>query len=199
VVDDGVTRLLRGRTRRPVALGLAVVVGLWLVLRAGPTVVMRVRDARETLESKRALLDRLQAELAGLDALEEAAKQLQVRVVGLAPRILSGTSDAEAASDLVGRITLATDRSMVRLTGTDPLPDSTSAGGLRRISLRVSFEGDARGLVGTLRGLEQDPGALLLDDLRVLALDPAGTDAVSEVLRVELTVRGWHQARARGS
>lgn len=198
-MDDGGRRLLRGRTSRTVAIGVAVVAGLWLVLRAGPTVVTRVRDARETLDSKRALLDRLQAELAGLDALEETAKQLQVRVVALAPRILSGTSDAGAASDLVGRITLATDRSMVRLTGTVPLPDSTSAGGLRRISLRVSFEGDVRGLVGTLSRLEHDPGALLLDDLRVLALDPAGTDAASEVLRVELTVRGWHHARVHGS
>ncbi len=183
------------RTRRTLALGAAVLVCAWLGLRAGPAMVLRVRDAREMLDARRALLQRLQGELSGVDALADTAKQLQADVVALAPRILSGTSPAEAANDLVGRVTHAADRSLVKLTGAEPLTDSAAAGGLRRVGVRASFEGDIRGVVGTLRALERDPGALLLDDLRVLSPDPGADASRPEALRVDLTVRGWYQSR----
>jgi hypothetical protein len=170
-----------------------------LGLRVVPAAVGRLREARELLDARRTLLDRIRTDLAGLDALGDSTTALRARVVALAPRILSGTSAAEAMNDLVGRVTLATDRGAVKLTGTEPLPDSSRAGVLRRVGLRASFEGDVRGVVGTLRALEQDPGALLLDDLRVLALDPASAETVPELLRVELSVWGWQQAKAAGS
>lgn len=171
--------------------------GTWLALRAAPAAVGRIDDASELLASRRALLQRLEQELAGLDAMADTANQLQARVVGLAPRILTGTSPAEAAADLVGRITHATDASSVKLTSAEPVPDSTVAGGLRRVAVRMGFEGDIRGVVGTLRALERDPGALQLDDLSVLSMEPTGEENRPEVLRAELTVRGWHQAKVK--
>lgn len=185
------------RQRRTFTVAAAVVFGSWLALRAAPAAVSRISDARELLESRRTLLLRLERELAGLDALADTAKQLQARVVALAPRILTGTSPAEAGADLVGRITHAADVGMVKLTSAEPMTDSAVVGGLRRVGVRMGFEGDIRGVVGTLQALERDPGALEFDDLKVLALEPMGEANRPEVLRAELTVHGWHQAKVK--
>lgn len=188
-------RLSGNRPRRAVLLGVAAVAGGWILLRAVPTAIVWVREAQEALETRRGALERLQSDLAGLDAIGDTTKALQARVVALAPRILSGASAAEAENDLGGRVTLATNRGLVKLTGTVSVPDSAVRGALRRAGVRASFQGDIRGLVATLRGLERDPGALLLDDLRILAANPQEAENVPEVLRVELTVRGWYQAK----
>jgi len=194
---DGTTRPLARRGRRAILLGAALVTATWLGLRIVPMVVSRVGAARELLASRQELLYRMQLELGGLDALADTARQLQAQVVALAPRILTGTSSADATADLVARITLVANRSRVKLTGADPVLDSAAAGGLRRVAVRASVEGDIRGVIELLRGLERDPGALLLDDLRVLALEPTSEEHRPEVLRVELAVYGWHQVRER--
>jgi hypothetical protein len=192
-------RLIGSRNRRTMAFGTGVLLVAWLGLHAIPAAAAWMRDKRDTLEARQALLDRLEAELAGVDALGDTAKVLQARVIGLAPRILSGASTAEAVNDLVGRVRLATNRSRVKLTRTDLLPDSAVAGRLRRVGVRAGFEGDAQGIVATLRALEADPAALVLDDFRILALNPENGENVAEVLRVEFTVRGWCQAKAGGT
>lgn len=196
---ERLSRLLGSRGRRTIALGAGVVLLCWLGLRVIPAAAGRVRNANEMLETRRALLERLETELAGLEVLADTTKALQARVIGLAPRILSGTGGAEALNNLVGRVTLAKDRGLTKLTRTDPVPDSVVAGRLGRVALRVGFEGDIRAVVGTIRALEDDPAALVLDDLRVMALDPQSGQDVAEVLRVELTVRGWHQMKAEGT
>lgn len=192
---DGSARPRAGRTRRAVVIGATVVATAWLGLRAVPAMTSRVGAASALLQTRRALLYRVTEELTSLDALEDTTTTLRSAVVALAPLILSGPSPAEATADLVGRITHATDRSQVKLTGADPMVDSAMAGGLRRVGVRVTVEGDIRGVIETLRALEADPGALLLDDLRVLALEPTSEEGRPEVLRAELTVRGWHQVK----
>jgi len=190
-------RLPAGRRRTALLLALGAGLGL-LLLRTVPLAVAWGRAARVALEADRVTLARLEADLAGMDALTDTTRALQARLLALAPALLTGGSAAEAQSDLVGRLTLATDRAHVRRTATEPVADSLRAGDLARVSVRLRLEGDARGLAATLAALARDPGALAIDDLRVVALDPASGDGVAERLRVELVVRGWHQLRRRG-
>lgn len=194
---EGGTQRLTSRSRRTLTIGASVVACAWLGLRGVPTMVTQMRDASDLLESRQELLQRLRGELGGLDALADTTKLLQARVIALAPRILSGGSDIEAAADLAARVSHASDVGAVKLTGVEPTTDSAVAGGLRRVGVRARFEGDIRGTVETLRTLEKDPGALDLDDLRVLALEPTSEESRPEILRVELTVRGWHQLKAK--
>lgn len=175
-----------------VTLALA---GALLLVRTLPPAVAILRAARAALTADRATLAQLQADLDGMDALADTTRQLQARLLALAPALLTGRSAAEAQGDLAGRLTLATDRAGVRLTSTEPVADSLRAGDVARVAVRLRLEGDARGLAATLGALARDPGALSFDALRIVALDPASGDAVAERLRVELVVRGWHQVR----
>lgn len=173
----------------------AALLGVWLLLRIGPPAVRAVGEARALLQAQREQLARLRRELAGLTELADSAARVEAKVVALAPRILAGPTGAQAGDDLGGRVALAVRRSQGRLLATEVVADSARAGGLRRAALRLTAEGDGRVVVALLQALEQDAVALGLEDLRVLALDPGHPVTEPERLRLELTVRGWYQAR----
>jgi hypothetical protein len=124
--------------------------------------------------------------------LRDSAVQLGAALVGLAPKILSGNSAADAVADLSGRVNLAVSGHQAKLERVDAVPDSTAAGRLRRVTLRAAFECDVRGLAGVLEALEFGKVVLSLRELRVTAVDAASPDKLPEVLRVEMSVAGWY-------
>jgi hypothetical protein len=87
----------------------------------------------------------------------------------------------------------------MRIERTSSLPDSAGAGGLRPASLRAALEGDSRGTLGMLGALARGRVALTTTDLRITAANPAAAGAVAELLKVEVTVRGWYLPRAEPS
>lgn len=174
---------------------MGVVVLGWLCLRVVPQIAGQMRNAHELLTVRSELLARLEEQLADLDRLADSASGLQEQIVALAPAVLAGSGEAEAQHDLMGRIRMAAQHASVKLTNAEAEVDSVVAGSLYRVSVRMRFEGDVAGLVALLRALDVDPAALLLDDLKVVAIDPIGEDGTTEVLRVELTVRGWRHTR----
>jgi hypothetical protein len=190
---------LTARDRRALQLGVLAVAAAVLVLRVMPWGVRRVVEAERELAASQELLARTQAEMEEEQPLADSVARVTQAVVALAPRILSGQSIADAVADLSGRVNLAATRHHVRLERTDPAADSTTAGRLTRVAVRATLETDVRGLAEFLQATAQDPAVLSVDDLHVVANDPASGDAQPERLRVEVTLRGWYLRRAEAS
>jgi len=181
-----------GRDRRALRIGGAVVCGAVLLLRVVPWGVRRALRAETGLRDRATLLVRARADLADASALRDSAAQLGQALVGLAPKILSGNSAADAVADLSARVNMAVSGHQAKLERVDPLLDSLRAGRLRRVALRAAFECDVRGLAGVLDALEFGKVALSLRALRVTAVDAGSADKIPEALRVEMTVVGWY-------
>jgi type II secretion system (T2SS) protein M len=173
-------------------IGGAVVCGAVLLLRVLPWGVRGVLAAETGLRERAALLARARADLSDAVVLRDSAVQLGTALDGLAPKILSGNSAADAVADLSGRVNLAVSGNRSRLERVDAVPDSAAAGRLHRVTLRTAFECDVRGLAGVLEALEFGKVVLSLRELRVTAVDAGSADRVPEVLRVEMTVAGWY-------
>ena len=191
--------MVTARDRRAVTLGAAVLIAAVLALRVLPWSVRRVLAAGQDLRERTAVLARVRADLADAPLLQDSAGALTRAIVGLAPKLLSGDTPAEAFADLSGRVNLAASRNQAKLERTDQLPDSGVAGRLRRVRVRASLQSDIRGVTGLLRALELGETVLSVEDLRIVAPDPNSGDGAPEVLRVDVTVTGWFlEGRARG-
>lgn len=188
---------MTARERRVLIAGAAIAAAV-LVLRLAPPAVRSVQQQHERLAVQAALLARSQDDLRQAGALVDSGVVLQAAVRALAPKILTGSSRAEALADLAGRLSATAGRHRVKVSRTDLLPDSMRAGGLRLVRLRASLESDSRGTMELLAALAGEEVVLPVSDLRIMALDPTSPDAAAEVVRTELTVEGWfvqHQAR----
>jgi hypothetical protein len=180
------------RDRRAVMLGGGAVLAALLLLRVLPWTVRSALATQAGLRERAALLARARADLADAAVLRDSAVELGQALVGLAPKILSGNTVAEAVSDLSGRVNLAASGHQAKLERVDPVADSTVAGRLHRATLRAAFECDVRGLAGVLQALEFGKTALSVRELRVTAIDAGSLDKNPEMLRVEMTVTGWY-------
>jgi len=183
---------MTARDRRALVVGGLIVAVAFLLLRVLPWTVRSALAAEAGLRQRASLLARARADLAEASGLRDSAVQLGHALVGLAPKILSGNSVAEAVADLSGRVNLAVSRNQGKLERVDPQTDSAIAGRLHRVGLRAAFECDIRGLVGVLQALTFGKAALAVRELRVTAVDAGSADKNPEVLRVEVAVAGWY-------
>ena len=185
---------MTGRDRRALRVGGGIIVAAFLVLRGGPHLVKEVRAAEAQLAAAQVRLGVMQHEAGALPGLEDSAHAVRAALVALAPTLLEGGTPAGAAGALSLRLTALADRSRVRLEGITALDDSARVGRLARVRVRVALESDSRGIVAMLSGIERDPAALRVMDLRVTAPDPLSGDDHAERLRAELTLTGWYAA-----
>jgi hypothetical protein len=183
-------------TRRRALLGGVALIVLWLAVEGAPAAVESFRETRWTLADRVRLLEQSRHAIGQEQTVFDSAARIKDVIVALAPRLLSGSTRAEAVNALNGMISLAADRSNAKLTGITPEDDSARAGSLRRVALRGAFDCDVRGLVAILWFLLDQEVVLVTDRLQVLVAEPGGSPNGAEVLRVELTVRGWYQAGA---
>lgn len=171
-------------------LGLAVLV----LMRAAPAAVAGFAGLRERVEVRRTLLAGIRGEMRALPALEDSAASLRAGVGELAPRLLAGQSEAAAAADLSARLGSIAVQRHGRLLRLEVLPDSTTAGRLRRLRARAVLETDFRGVAELLSTLGRQ--ALILVPERVV-ISQAGSlepSEASERLQVELELTGWYLA-----
>lgn len=186
---------MTGRDRRALALG-GIAIALALVgLRGLPWLWSQLSKVHEEMLARRELLERAEADLGALPILQDSAKRLTEGVVDLAPRLLAGASSSEAIAGLSGHLTHLAIAHQARLDRTDPVPDSTAAGDLRRVSMDAVFESDVRGLAGLLAGFATTQQLTNLTRLRVTAADPTATGKGPEVLRIEVRVEAWYLNR----
>ena len=174
------------------ALGAAVAAAAVLALRVAPWTVRSLSAQHERVTAEAALLARARDDLGQADALVDSGAVLRARIVALAHRILTGSTEAEALADLSGRLGAAAARHRVKVERTDLLRDSTRAGGLRAVRLRASLEGDSRGTLELLRALTAGDVVLEVEEIRIMALDPTSPEGAAEILRTELAVQGWY-------
>src|SRR5437879_437560 len=173
------------RDRRALIVGGASVLTAVLAFRVLPWCIGRALGAERDLREKGTLLARARADLADGPLLGDSAGVLTRAVVGLAPKLLSGDTPAEALADLSGRLHLAASRNQVKPERTDQLTDSMVAGRLRRVRVRTALESDIRGFTGFLRAIELGDAVLSVEELRIVASDPNSSEAMPEVLRIE--------------
>jgi hypothetical protein len=182
------------RDLRALAAGAGVVALALLVFRVVPRTIGTTIRLRERAQAKAILLVEARTSLTQEPRLEDSAATLRTRLDGLATAVLSGRSESEAWGSLSGRLNLAGSHHGAVVREAVLVTDSTAVERLHRVSGRVSLESDLRGLVATLRALEGDSVALEVSALRVVAPDPTSSPRTPELLRVELTVRGWFLA-----
>ncbi len=183
------------RDRRALLVGGAVAAVAWLGLRGVPAAVREIQARRSELAAKRALLARIRAEIREGATLTDSVPALERQVVALAPKILTGQREAEALTDLTGRVSTAASAHKVKLVRTVPVPDSARAGHLRRVAVRASLEGDTEGTLGTVGQLARGSAVLSISDVVIAAGDPGPPPTAPEVLQSELVLRGWYVER----
>ena len=186
---------MTGRDRRALWIGGSLVLAAFLLFRALPALWRGWRVGREELTAQRELLQRADLALGQLDALEAKAEETRERLVGLAPRLVSGHTDAEAQADLNGRLALIANRERTRLLRADPVADSGRESQLRRVRLRIEVESDWAGLVGFLRGVVTDPAALRVTSVALRGAEVPTMTTGAEVLTGEIEVTGWYLER----
>jgi len=180
--------------QRALMLGLSVVALAVLALRVAPAAWRAMQSVRESLAAKSALLARAEMDVRQTALLEDSSAVIRAKVLALAPKLLVAAREAEALADLGSRLKRAAAESRVRVERTTPVGDSTRAGRLRRVSLSAALQGDSRGTLALLGALARGRPLMTPTNLMITAPNPAATDA-PEVLRTEITVRGWYLAR----
>jgi len=180
------------RERRTIVWGLRLVLGAIVALRLLPWAVHEARGALEIQRLQRGQLERARVELAGLPALEDSARVLRARLVAVAGRLVSGSSEAAALSDLSAHLKSRAWRSQARLERVELVPDSAAAGQFRRVTVVASFEGDARSIAGLLTAFETEAPLIVPLRMGVVARDPLGEIRGSEVLEIEIQVAAWY-------
>lgn len=179
------------RDRRALQLGLTAVVAAFVLLRALPTALRAERALRERVAAQASALGQLKADLAALPALEDSAAAVNRALSQLGPRLVTGRSRTEGAAELTVLLRSLAEGLGVRVERIVPVADSTAAGPLMRVVVRLEAETDTKGVGALLTSIARQTTVLDVVSLRVLALEPSSARTVAERLRVELTVYGW--------
>ena len=180
------------RDQRAFLTGGAIVIAGLLFGRVLPAGHRWWHTAQATLAERTALLAREQHELGTVRQLEDSAKVVQASFVALAPDVLAGGTDAEALSDLEGRMTLLAGRHQAKVIRLDAGADSVTVARLREVRVSMEVESDWAGIVAFLKGVDDDPAAITVRSLDVSAADPTSSSARPEVLHADLELTGWY-------
>lgn len=180
------------RDRRALVIGAAVAAAAFLGLRGLPWAVREAGAWRDRTAARRELLLRTRLEIRDAVALDDSVAAIEKRLLAMASAVLAGNDETGAVADLAGRINAVAARERVRLVRTAAVPDTARVLRLRRVTVRASFEGDARGALGLLARLEAGGSPLTVADAQLTALDPASARTAPEVVAGEIIVRGWY-------
>ncbi|MGH7526484.1 MAG: GspMb/PilO family protein [Gemmatimonadales bacterium] len=190
---------MNARDRRAIVFGAAVVGLAMLVLKVGPWGWRGAEEAGAELRGRAELLERMSADVRASAMLEDSATVVRSRLAALAPGLLAGGTAAEAAADLGARLAVFAERHRVRVSRTDPVPDSIEGGALVRVAVRAAFESDTRGLLTFLESVGRDPVVLVVEEVRIAVADPFVRRDRPELLHTELVVRAWFMPAKRSS
>jgi hypothetical protein len=142
------------RDRKALRAGAAIIATAIVFLRLVPLGTRQLQKELTDLRARTTLLAHARTELDAAADLRDSARVLSQRLVQLGPALLSGSSAAEAVSDLSGRLNLAAVRSPAKVERLDAVSDTMTTGRLHRVSLHAALETDVRGLLAFLSAID---------------------------------------------
>jgi len=182
---------MRPSDRRALLRGGWVVIAALAGLGVGPAVRRDLAARRERVIAKTAWVQDTKRELAALPGLEDSAREVTARLAGLAPRLLGAGTMAQGHAELEARLRSIASLHHAQVVDFVGLPDSGSAGRLRRVRGRLALVTDFKGLAELLAVLERQPLALLPERLAIRAEAPEQAAGEPERLDVQLEVSAW--------
>lgn len=186
---------MTNRERRVVGWGAGLIMAL-LVIRTVPQSIRWFAVRHSELESRGAVVARMRADVAGMNALADSVARARAQLVGVDSLLLEAHTNTGALAEMSLRLRTLADRYGLNVKEVAQQADSASALPFRRVRMRVSFAADSRGLLRALQSLATELPVLRVSAVTVKAEDPASNP---EVLDVEAAVTGWYVDREGGS
>lgn len=185
---------MTAREVRAVRLGALTVLVLIGGLRGVPSGIAWASGLATRVKADLATVQRMEADLAHVDSLEARAPATRERLVAMAPGLLSGGAEADAAGDLFARLRGIAGTYPAAIERLDAQPESVAVGELHAVGAELQLLTDLEGLTGFLRAVARDSAVLELRRIHVASVSESRTAAV-ESLRVSMTIRGWYLIR----
>ncbi|MGH7337526.1 MAG: type II secretion system protein GspM [Myxococcota bacterium] len=166
----------------------------FVALRGVPWMIDRYAAMRTIALERQAMWTRASEVLASREAVRDSLGRVVSEIIGLAPKLIDGTTPAEAQATLAALVGMAAGRQALKVVRLDPLPDS-AAGVFHRVALHAELEGDLGGIARLLRVVETATPLLSVTSLTIAAPEPASPPQRPEILRVELQAAGYYLPR----
>lgn len=186
---------MKASDRRALVWGGLVVLAAAMVLRILPLSIRAVTSLRVETADRVLTLSRAQEVLEGARATRDSLAQALSSIVALAPRLVDGSSEADAQASLSDFVSFTAGRHAMRIVRLDPLSDSTADGLFSQVAVHVELEGDIAGLTRFLGTVETGDPLLTVPALSVQAPDLNGHTNVPEALKIEATIVGFYLPR----
>jgi hypothetical protein len=182
---------LSTRDRRAVALGGMAFAPMLLWLLVVAPFTRRLSDTHDRLDRGAELLGRELRIVRSARQLAAMRPEVQRRLADAQRRFIYATSDASARATLVGVVDERARASDVDVTAVDATADSTNAGALRRVSVRLSGTGDMEGILTLIGKLEAGTPFLTVSQIEIETSGPSAepAPATSPVIGDSTTVR----------
>jgi len=187
---------VKPRDRRALLWGLIVIAGASVALRGVPAAVRGVRALRERTTEQVETLARVEDVVMRGPLVRDSMALTFQAIVALAPDLVDGEGSADAQASLSGLVSLAANRSALKVVRVDPLPDS-AAGPFHRVTLHAELEGDMSGIASLLGTLETHAPLLTISAVSWETPDPVPHPRMSEVLHVAMDVSGYYLPRSK--
>ena len=185
-------RMLTGRDRRAIMLGLWVLVPALLFVASRPYRAA-LADTREQLATQRDLLSRELALLADLERYPSAYRTADSALRSATPRLFEEKDDVLATARLASYLAGQALASRLLFQEADPRPAQRSRDGLRTLEVDIRAEGDTEGVLRFLQSLERGPKLITIQQLRITRgerVQEKGSAPVT-VLSITATVNGF--------
>jgi hypothetical protein len=168
---------LATRDRRALVLGGAAFAPmlLWLLVIAPFT--RRLSDTHDRLDRSTELLGRELRIVRSARQYVALRPEVQRRLADAQRRLIYATSDASARATLVGVVDERARASDIDVTAVDATADSTTAGPLRRVSVRLSGTGDMEGILTVIGKLEAGLPFLTVSQIEIETSGPSAEPA----------------------
>lgn len=180
--------------RRALAWGGLVTLTAAIVLRIIPLSIRAVTSLRVETADRLLTLSRAQEVLEGARDTRDSLALALSSIVALGPRLVDGSSAADAQVSLSDIVSFTASRHAMRIVRLDPLPDSTADGVFSQVAIQVELEGDIAGLARFLGTVETGDPLLTVPALSVQARDLDHTNG-PEALKIEATIVGLYLPR----
>ena len=179
---------------RVLALSLALVLAATAYLVAVPPLLELYAGQAMRIETRQAMLLRLDALKDELPALK--AQLAELRSAANSDKMtLDGTSDAVASAALQGRIERLAAADGVAIGSTESLAPQTQDR-YRRVGLRLVLSAPYAGLVKLLAAIESERPPLIIDELQVHTFQRRAGAAPQQTLDASLQVYGFRADEA---